>query len=80
MPKKKKAKVPVSTRALIARINRKIAKDGEQLRKMRGPARMLSPTYYVVDIQHNFVVSEFSDLEGFGRECGVLRAWEALKQ
>jgi len=49
--------VPVSERALIQRINRALAKEGEKLKKARGVRTILSVgDYYILDIQRNFIV------------------------
>jgi hypothetical protein len=69
---KVKSGVPVTTRALVQRINRKLsALDGgdpraEQVRAARGKARETLGEFYLLD------------LDALGRKLGVLRAWERL--
>lgn len=72
--------VPVTTAALIARINRKLKHDDEKLCKSRseGAAHDLGE-YFVIDASRNYVVTKGIELEEFGRELGVLRGWEALQ-
>lgn len=71
----------VSTRALISRINRRLARDGEHLRKSR-PNTSESHnfgTYYIVNPRINRLVASNVDLEEVGRDLGVLRPdeiWE----
>lgn len=73
-------KVPVSERAVLARINRKLAKSGEQIRKCRadsGPHATLGD-YYCVNTKGNFVVYGDAELDRIGRLLGVLRPFEEL--
>jgi hypothetical protein len=78
-------KVPVSERALIARINRKLKQEGRQLKTKRGNWREdISGPYYVLDVKRNAIVAGGSahsrvDLEKLGRECGALEKWEVLE-
>jgi hypothetical protein len=34
---------------------------------------------YTVDVSHNFVSYKHIELEDYGRELGVLKAWEKLE-
>lgn len=71
--------VPVSARALLQRINRKLAADGERLKATRGEsARQELGNYYVIDTNRNAVLHKDVDVEEFGRKCGVLAAWERV--
>ncbi len=71
--------VPISERALIARINRKLKPEGEKLKTLRGE-RWFSDLgrYYTVDENRNAVRDTHVNLEDWGRELGVLKAWERL--
>lgn len=72
-------KMPVTTKAVIARINRKLAVDNEQLRATRGMQMKLDcGDYYIVDFKRNFVVRPNVDPETLARELGVLKDWETL--
>lgn len=78
-------KVPVSERAVIARLNRKLKADGRQLKTKRGNWRSdISGPYYLLDVERNIVVAGGSvhsriDLEEFARKSGALQEWEVLK-
>ena len=76
-----KSKVPVSARALLQRINRKLAPDEERVMKSRGQQALLDlGEYYIVNINRNFVTGKDVDLEKLGREVGALTEWEELKK
>jgi hypothetical protein len=81
---KVKSGVPVTTRALVQRINRKLsALDGgdpraEQVRAARGKARETLGEFYLLDVGKNAVKDWHLDLDALGRKLGVLRAWERL--
>jgi hypothetical protein len=74
----KKGKVPVSTRALIQRINRAMRDDERVVKTTRG-ARALAEfgTYYVLDWNRNFIVDTRVDLGELAKEYGVLRDYES---
>ncbi len=76
------ARVPVSERALVQRINRTLAKEGrsgEVLRKTR-PGRWATELgeYYVVDLDANSLLQTGTNVEELGRELGVLKPYEQL--
>ena len=75
-------KVPVSTRALVQRINRKLQKDDEKLKACRRDSRAYHDLgdFYVVDVSTGFVTTKDIDLEGIGREMGVLKPYEHLTE
>ena len=75
-------KVPVTMRALIQRINRKLATErGYVLKTTRGGRwRGELGDYYAVDPKRNCVVREYIEPEDLGRELGVLRDWERVKE
>lgn len=77
----KKGKVaPVSTRALIQRINRKLAAQGEILKVTRGDKAMAElGQYFIVDIARNCMVRHDVDLEECGRKVEALAPWERLE-
>lgn len=79
-------KVPVSERALLQRVNRRLAKDGEQLRTARrfrdgvdSHETSKLGRYYALDLSRNIVTAAHVNLENRARELGVLKAWEALQ-
>jgi hypothetical protein len=72
-------KVPVSERALIARINRKLASREEVLKPNRS-SKWESDlgSYYTLNVRLNSIVSKHLDLETVAKEEGVLKAHERL--
>ena len=69
----------ITLSALIKRINRKLVKTEEILRKWRGPGlEAQMGDYYIVDLRSNAVVRGHLDPEDFGREIGVLRPGESV--
>jgi len=76
-----KTLAPVSERALIGRINRRLGRDYKKLFKSRPGSRLEANVgrFYVVDVWRNTVVDTHVDLESYGRELGVLAEWEQLE-
>ena len=67
----------VSRSALISRINRKLAHEGERLRVNRHQRWYFDlGWYYVVGIHTNLVEAAHLELPAFARELGVLRPGE----
>jgi hypothetical protein len=71
--------VPVTTRALIQRLNRRLAREDQQVHAYRG-GRWESDLgrYYIVNMNRNVIVARHVNLEALGRDLEVLRPWEAL--
>ena len=65
----------VTERAILARINRKLATDGERV----GINRTGHARYRHMNTNPSAVLGDFSDLESFARDCGVLAANEIIK-
>jgi predicted transcriptional regulator len=75
----KAGKAPITWRALIQRINRKLAHDGERLVARRtGTDRRGGPEYSYLLIEGERVVEEDVDLPKLARTLGILRPWEQL--
>jgi hypothetical protein len=75
----KPQKAPVSERALIQRINRKLWDDDEMVKTTRGGrAEMDLGRHYVVNWRINGVIHKDIDLEDWGRDLGVLKNWEKV--
>jgi hypothetical protein len=73
--------VPVTMRAVIQRINRKLLADDEVLRKARGErARQEVGEFYVINFSMNSVMSKYVDPEEMARELGVLQPWETVTE
>ena len=73
--KAKTKKVPVTMRALLQRLNRK--KKGVLIVKARGDTSNLGE-YYAVNTNKNLITATHVDPLEYGRECGVLRKWQAI--
>lgn len=72
---------PVSERALVARINRALAKQSEKLRRCRKDARGFSNlgAYYLLDVYQSQVIDTHVDIEAFGRQLNVLGDGETFQ-
>ena len=73
-------KVLVNARALLQRINRKLAEDQECVKKTRGVAIRDLGEYYRLDLFKNRVMETDVDIEALARKLGVLHEFEALKE
>jgi hypothetical protein len=71
---------PVTTQALAARINRKLAHDGLRLRSCPERSASFSTlgNWYTVTADTNVVHTKHIDLATWGGELGVLREGEVL--
>ena len=72
-------KVPVTTRAVLQRINRRLGADDEMVKKSRGAGAYALGDYYRIDVAKNFVVEKHVDPEALARRLGVLADYEALQ-
>jgi hypothetical protein len=76
-----RTQVPITLRALIQRINRKLAHQEEVLKKARGLyAYDNLPDYYIVHWHSNQVLTWHVDPVAYARELGVLNAWETVAE
>jgi hypothetical protein len=74
-----KQKVPISERALIQRINRKLLDNDQVLKSARGSrAEQELGGFYVIDFRHNCIVAKDVALRALGRKLGALRSYEYL--
>jgi hypothetical protein len=81
-------KVPVTERALIQRINRRLKQDGEKLCAARGEGvQQRLGRFYVVETGHHVrpknhlssgVVHTDVDVEKLAAKLGLLKPWEML--
>ena len=75
----RREKMPVTTRAVIQRINRRLKPDLEMLKTTRGNRwRQEVGDYYVIDFTKNWIIDKHVDPEEMGRELGVLEPWEVV--
>jgi hypothetical protein len=66
-------------RAIEQRINRRLAPEGEVLKKLRGERyRQELGSYYVVNMDRNSVEQTDVDPVALAKELGVLADWEAV--
>jgi len=73
------ARVPVSLRALIQRINRRLVQDDEMVKATRGDRwRGELGEFYRIDVNRNAIVEKDVDLEALGREMKALQRYERL--
>jgi hypothetical protein len=72
---KKQTTVPVSMRALVQRINRRLKVVGEVLKAARSE-RVASSVGEFFTVRRNKIATQHVDPEALGRELGVLSAWE----
>jgi hypothetical protein len=72
---------PITMRALLQRINRQLAKHDEVLKTLRGQryAQDLGQ-YYSVNYATNLIAATHVDPVAWGRELGVLAAWEVVEE
>ncbi len=71
---------PVTTKAITARINRKLKPDFKMLRKTRG--RIMQSNFgqfHVIDLRRNRILDTHVDLEAYARELGVMRGYEFIE-
>lgn len=77
----KESHVTITERALFARLNRSLKKEGKILRRCRqdtgGHAEL--GDVYCVDIERNLVEAKHVDIEEWARESKVLQAWERVE-
>ena len=65
--------VPVTLRAVIQRINRKLAGEDKRLKATRGErARSDLGDYYLLNVNRNFIAAHHVDPEALARELGVI--------
>jgi hypothetical protein len=70
--------VPISTRALLQRINRRLAADGKVLKAARTAKVALSVGHYFV-VRGNRIARERINPEALARELGLLADWERVE-
>ena len=76
-----RARVPVGERSLVQRLNRRLAKDHQKLCMSRSrAARSEFGKFYIADTATGEVTAALLDLQGLGRDLGVLQPWEQLQE
>jgi len=75
----KTKQIPVTRRAVIARINRAIHDDDLVLRTARSArAKLDVGDYFIVNSRLNAIAGKDVDLEAYAREVGALKAYETV--
>lgn len=71
----------VTEKQLVARINRRLIDNGQQVHRCR-PGRLHHELgdYYLRDVDMNAILDKRLDIEDLGRELGVLRACDRLQE
>ena len=70
----------ITEKALIARINRRLAHDGKIVRTLRGRSGLADlGRHYTVNVEGNDVLDRFVDLGGLARALGVFRESERVR-
>ena len=76
----KKLGVPVTMRALLQRLNRKLGAEGEVVKAARGEkARQEMGDFFHLDVDRNAIIATDVDPEQLGRKLGVLHPWERIE-
>lgn len=72
--------IKVSEGAVIRRVNRKLAAEGEVMRKCRDNSRGHGELgdYYIVNIQSMYIQAMHQSLEETAREMGCLQPYEEI--
>ncbi|GAB3377704.1 hypothetical protein [Azotobacter armeniacus] len=75
-------KVKVTERALLARINRALRKDNQQLYRCREGSQAHGELgdFYAVDTALDVIMAKHIDLAMWARDMGVLPDWEELQR
>ena len=73
------SKMKISERALLQRLNRKLAEEKLIVKKTRGEKLVREVgDYFLLDLHRNRITEKHIDLTAMGRERGVLAAWEVV--
>ena len=73
--------VPITMRALVQRVNRRLAKEEKILKKARGREELACfGDYYVLDYAANEIFDDHVDRLALARELGVLHGWETVAE
>ena len=74
------SKVPVSRRALLLRINKKLSDKGLAVKAARGRACRFMGSYYAIDLSQNQIAGRRIDVENLARKLGALADWEEMEK
>ena len=72
--------VKITQRELVRRINQKIAKNIEGVKKSGdGESQNEKDEYYTIEFDQNNIITTDVDIEKLGKELGVLKDFEKLE-
>lgn len=73
-------KIPISERALLARINRILYQENKILKKNRDKNKNIIEIgkYFLVDKSINQIILKRVNLENYGRQLNVIKEYEEL--
>jgi hypothetical protein len=77
--------VPVRWRSMLARLNRHLAKENQEVKPVRlrnAADRAASGAYFIIDTKKNAAIATHlstADIEKMAREAGVLEDWEEVR-
>jgi hypothetical protein len=72
-------KVPVTERAIVQRLNRRLAHDYESIKTPRGERNLQSlGRFYLLNTYQNWIMKTHIDPESFARDLGVMAPWEVV--
>jgi hypothetical protein len=72
------AKVPITKRALLQRLNRVLKPSAKLLKKAKATQARLMGEFYVVDTKRNAIAQKKVNVEKLGRKHKVLAPWEEV--
>jgi hypothetical protein len=75
-------KTKVTEQALIARINRKLAKENGKLKRCRENSKDFNTLgyFYTIDLSLNCIVDRHIELAEYAQELGVMAGFEELAE
>jgi len=73
-------RIPVSERALLARLNRHLRNRGKVIKKCRYWSRdhFTLGDYFAVDLYRNVIIAHHIDLSDWAKNRGVIKDYESL--
>ena len=72
-------KMPVSERAVFQRISRLLKKENKFLRSTKNTLANICKKYFVISLDTQKVLQEFSSLEDIAKHFKVLKGWEIIR-
>jgi uncharacterized protein (UPF0305 family) len=75
-----KLKIPVSERAVLARIRRYLARDCRYMKKNRRWPYAENLPEWIIANERSHIVDGFDDPEEFAREHGLLKPYEFMEK